>query len=172
MAASQGALQHGDRAAREVSQRIAGNFASASALQALTPKFRQDGMIATIGTSVWQFNAASTATASSYVLVPTDAPTAGRWLSLVAAAMPVQAGTITLVAGTVTLAAGITITASSRVICSRTAQGGTSTAVIGYDVTSKTVGAPGTGAFTVVAANVAGGTVTTDTSTLDYVIVG
>jgi hypothetical protein len=84
----------------------------------------------------------------------------------------VQGGTVTLVAGTKTISAGITITANSRVLFTRTAQGGTSTTVITYDCTSKTVGAPGTGAFTVVAAAAAGTTVTTDTSTLDYVIIG
>jgi hypothetical protein len=84
----------------------------------------------------------------------------------------IQGGTLTLVAGTKTIATGITITANSRVLLTRTAQGGTSTAVVEYDCTAKTVGAPGTGAFTVVAATIAGATVTTDTSTLDYVIIG
>lgn len=84
----------------------------------------------------------------------------------------VQGGTVTLVAGTVTVSTGVTLTSASRIILSRTAQGGTSTGVIGYDVSSKTVGAPGTGAFTVIASNAAGTIVNTDTSTLDYIIIG
>ena len=173
MANSQGALQHGDRAAREVSQRVGGNFATSAALQGLSAKFRADGMIATIGQAIWQYDASSSASTGTTVIVPTDNPSTGRWLAVVGAATPrIQSGTITLVSGTLTLAAGITITAASRVFLTRTAQGGTSTAVIGYDVTSKTVGAPGTGAFTAVAATISGSTVTTDTAVLDYLIVG
>jgi glyoxylate utilization-related uncharacterized protein len=84
----------------------------------------------------------------------------------------IQTGTITLVAGTITVATGITITSGSRILLTRTAQGGTSATVVDYMVTAKTVGAPGTGAFTVTAATGPGVTVATDTSTLDYIIIG
>lgn len=83
----------------------------------------------------------------------------------------IQSGTITLTAGTVTVNTGITITANSRIVLTRTAQGGTSTTVVFYDVTSKTVGAPATGAFTVQARTAPGVLVNTDTSTLDYIII-
>jgi hypothetical protein len=173
MAASKGALRHGDRAAREVSERIAGNFASTTAMAAITPKFRADGMIATVGLTVWLFDIASTASASATVIVPADSPTAGRWLALVAGATPVvQSGTLTLVAGTKTINTGVVITATSRIFYQRTAQGGTSTAVANYDTTNKTAGVAGVGAFTVQASTVAGVIVNTDTSTLDYVIIG
>jgi len=173
MASSRGALRYGDRAAREVSERIAGDFATTAALQAVGPKYRADGMMATVGTTIWQFNLASTASAGATVLVPSDSPTAGRWLSLVAAATPqIQSGTLTLVAGTKTINTGVVITATSRIFFNRTAQGGTSTAVANYDCTNKTAGAAGVGAFTVQASTVAGVIVNTDTSTLDYLIVG
>jgi hypothetical protein len=94
---------------------------------------------------------------------------AGAILSI---ANQIQGGTVTLVAGTKTVSAGITITANSRIIVNRTVQGGTSTAVAEYDVTTQTVGAPGTGAFTVQASTVAGTIVNTDTSTLAYIIIG
>lgn len=83
----------------------------------------------------------------------------------------IQSGTITLASGTVTVNTGITITANSRIVLTRTAQGGTSTTVVFYDVTSKTVGAPSTGAFTVQARTAPGVLVNTDTSTLDYIII-
>lgn len=83
-----------------------------------------------------------------------------------------QYGSTTLVAGTKTINTGITITATSRVFVSRTAQGGTSTGVIAYECVSKTAGAPGTGSITIQANNAAGTIVNTDTSTVDYLIVG
>lgn len=80
MAQSQGALQHGDRAAREVSQRIGGNFASTAALTALSPKFRHDGMVCVVGTQPWIFIAGSTTGASASCLVPDDVTSnSGRW---------------------------------------------------------------------------------------------
>jgi hypothetical protein len=173
MAVSKGALRYGDRAAREVSERIAGNFASTTAMAALVPKQRADGMLATVGQTAWQFDITSTASAGATVIVPADSPTAGRWLQLVAGFTPtIQSGTLTLVAGTKTINTGIVVTATSRIFFNRTAQGGTSTGVTNYDVTNKTAGAAGTGAFTVQASTVAGVIVNTDTSTLDYLIVG
>lgn len=80
MAASQGALQHGDRAAREVSTRIGGNFATTAALTALGPKYRQDGMVCVVGTQPWIFIAGSTTGASASCLVPDDVTSnSGRW---------------------------------------------------------------------------------------------
>lgn len=83
-----------------------------------------------------------------------------------------QYGSATLVAGTKTINTGITITPTSRVFVNRTAQGGTSTGVIAYECVTKTVGAPGTGAIVLQANNAAGTIVNTDTSTVDYLIVG
>lgn len=83
MAASVGALRHGDRAAREVSARIGGLFATTAALTALGAKQRADGMLALVGTvDLWAYAAASSASAGSTVLVPDDSPTTGRWLKV------------------------------------------------------------------------------------------
>ena len=80
MANSVGALQHGDRAAREVSQRVGGVFASTAALTALGPKYRNDGMICTVATQPWIFIAGSTTGASAACLVPDDVTSnSGRW---------------------------------------------------------------------------------------------
>lgn len=80
-----------------------------------------------------------------------------------------QDGASTLVAGTKTINTGITITANSRIIItpSLTGQAG-----VKYVVTARTVGAPGTGAFTVQAQDATGTLVNTDVSTFDYVIKG
>jgi len=83
-----------------------------------------------------------------------------------------QGGTLTLVSGTKTINTGITITASSRILLQMTAPGA---GALGdkHKVTGKTVGGPGTGAFTVTAIAAADGTtVATDVSVHDYVIVG
>lgn len=110
--------------------------------------------------------------ARSLISVATTAKSEITAIQAANTALNVQSGEATLVAGTVTIATGITVTATSRVFVSRTAQGGTSTGVIAYECTAKTVGAPGTGAITLRANNAAGTIVNTDTSTLDYLIVG
>lgn len=78
----------------------------------------------------------------------------------------VRGGSVTLVAGVATVADAY-VTANSRIALTRTAQGGTVTSTVQYEVTAKTPGA----SFAV-RASVAAGTVNAaDTSTLDYVIV-
>jgi hypothetical protein len=77
-----GALPYGDAATRAISERCAGVFATTAALKALPAKSRANGMIAVVDpASLWVFNAASAAGASSTVLVP-DAGS-GRWLAAV-----------------------------------------------------------------------------------------
>lgn len=74
--------QYGDRLPREISQRIAPPIADTTALQALPADQRVDGRIIVKldDDTVWLFDAASSAGASSTVIVP-DAGT-GRWLKL------------------------------------------------------------------------------------------
>jgi hypothetical protein len=85
----------------------------------------------------------------------------------------IQTGLLTLVAGVVTLAAGITITASSRIFVGINTPAGAALGV-SHKIPSgsRVVGGPGTGAFTVTAIDATGATVVTDTSTIDYLIVG
>jgi len=85
-----------------------------------------------------------------------------------------QAGTAVLVAGTKTVAAGISISASSVVVVSRKLQGGTVLNTIQYEELSgsRVVGAPGIGSLTFQASVAAGTVANTDTSTLEYLIVG
>lgn len=75
-------LQHGDRAAREVSMRVGGTYANAAAITALVAGDRVNGMIVmNLATQMaWVYDAASAAVAGAGVLVPDDAPAAGRWL--------------------------------------------------------------------------------------------
>lgn len=83
-----------------------------------------------------------------------------------------QVGSVTLSGGTATVNTGITITNvnTTKIMLTPT----TSNAISGgvrYTVTSKTAGGPGTGAFTVEAIG-SSGSIVTDTSVLDYVIMG
>lgn len=91
-----------------------------------------------------------------------------------AASAGVQNGTVTLVAGTATVNTGITLTATSRIFLSRKTQAGTVTTTVHYEAPSatRTVGAPGVGAFTALATVAAGTIQNTDASVLDYLIVG
>lgn len=75
-------LNHGDRAARIVSQRAGGTYANAAAITALVAGDRVNGMlVVNLATQMaWVFDAASAAVAGAGVLVPDDAPAAGRWL--------------------------------------------------------------------------------------------
>lgn len=76
---SNGALKYGERAAREVSERAAGSFESAAALQDLPPAFRVHGMLAVVMSdySLWVFDSESDTAADDNVLVPTTGD--GRW---------------------------------------------------------------------------------------------
>lgn len=80
-----------------------------------------------------------------------------------------QVTALTLVAGTKTVNTGITILASSKVFLQMRTPGGGGNGVQ-YKVTGLTVGAPGTGAFTVTAVDTAGALVNTDVSVLDAFI--
>jgi hypothetical protein len=70
-----GALKYGDAAAREVSERFGGAFATEAALQALGPAYRADGMVVVAGGKVFQFDDDSTA---SDGLSPSSG--SGKWL--------------------------------------------------------------------------------------------
>lgn len=83
----------------------------------------------------------------------------------------IQAGTGTLVAGVLTVSAGITVTAVSRVFAMRKTEGGTDGDELRCPTADRTVGGPGTGAITIRAFS-AGSAATSDTSTIDYLIVG
>ena len=77
---SVGKLRYGDKAAREVSARAGGDFASTTTLKALGPKGRAGGMICTVATQEWIFIAGSTTGASASCLVPDDVTSnGGRW---------------------------------------------------------------------------------------------
>lgn len=75
-------LLYGDRAAREVSERICAPTATTTTLKAIPADRRVDGMVAIVlfDSSLWVFDKDSSAGASSTVLVP-DAGS-GRWLAL------------------------------------------------------------------------------------------
>lgn len=97
---------------------------------------------------------------------------AGEMLSRALQAQRIQTGTVTLVSGTKTLAAGITVTSSSKVFVSPNTAAGTDG--INYEApdASLVVGGPGTGSITINSISSAGAVVTTDTSTVNYMIVG
>lgn len=82
-----------------------------------------------------------------------------------------QTGQVTLVSGVATVSAGITITANSLVFTSMEAPSGTLGTDWKVPTSQMVVGGPGTGAFTVTAISTSGATVTTDDSTLNYLIV-
>lgn len=75
-------LLYGDRAAREVSERIAAATATTTTLKAMPADRRVDGMLVVVlnDYSCWVFEGASVAGASSTVLVP-DAGN-GRWVAV------------------------------------------------------------------------------------------
>ena len=86
-------------------------------------------------------------------------------------ALNAQSGSAVLVAGTVTVS-GVTLTANSVILMSRKTQGGTITSTVGYEAPSGSRGS-GNGATFVINAVVAAGTVAaSDTSTIDWLIVG
>lgn len=83
-----------------------------------------------------------------------------------------QTGSLTLVTGTKVINTVITITAASKIFLQMVTPGGAGNGVQ-YKLTSVTVGAPSTGAFTVTAVDAASGaTVASDVSVLNYLIVG
>lgn len=122
------------------------------------------------------------ATPSTRALAGTvyDVTSEGVWVELplqpaVAPAPRVQSGTVTLVAGTAVVGGAtgaLIISAGSRIVFSRKTQGGT--VGVNYEApgANRVAGAAGTGAFTVNAVSATGTLVNTDTSTLDYVVIG
>lgn len=85
----------------------------------------------------------------------------------------IQAGSATLVAGTVTINSGIRLTATSRIVVTpRTPGGGTQGVKYAVPQANRTTGAAGVAAFVINAVDNAGALVNTDTSTLDFIIVG
>ncbi len=81
-------LPNGDTLARAVALRIAVPCADATAVRAIPPEQRADGMrlVKVDDYTDWVFEAASVTVAGATCLVPVDAPTAGRWIALVATA--------------------------------------------------------------------------------------
>ncbi len=84
-----------------------------------------------------------------------------------------QAGTVTLSAGVGTVATGITVTANSKVIVTMNTPAGT-LGTWGYEVKDAdlVVGAPGTGTIVVRSINEDKTAATSDTSTVNYLIIG
>lgn len=78
-----GALSHGETAGREATARFGGVVASTAALAALPADARRDGMVMLVDTAspkLWQFDAASEASAGASVVEPSVGD--GRWLLL------------------------------------------------------------------------------------------
>lgn len=66
--------------AQVLSGRAGGKVADTTALEAVPPEQRVDGMIAVVHPAqIWVFDAASSASASAVVLVPDEGT--GRWLA-------------------------------------------------------------------------------------------
>ena len=83
---------------------------------------------------------------------------------------PLQTGVATLSSGTKTVSTGITITSSSKVFLTLITPSGTLGAH--YQATNLIAGGPGTGSFTINSVDTSGSIVTTDNSTLNFLIVG
>jgi hypothetical protein len=109
-----------------------------------------------------------------------DVTSEGVWVEMIPVnqqqpAPRIQTGQVTLAAGTAVVGGAtgaLVITAASRILFSRRLQGGT--VGVSYEAPqgNRVAGGPGTGAFTVNAVSAAGALVNTDTSTLDFVVVG
>lgn len=78
----------GDLLAQRVAQRVHVPVAALAAVDAIPGSDRVNGMlvVVTADQSVWVYSFTSTAVASSTARVPSDNPTAGRWLSTGSAA--------------------------------------------------------------------------------------
>lgn len=90
---------------------------------------------------------------------------------LSAAPPRVQSGRGTFAAGVLAVTAGVTITATSRFFFSRVTEAGTDGDEIRVPDADRTVGGPGTGAFTA-RSFLSGVAATSDTSTFDWLIIG
>jgi hypothetical protein len=90
----------------------------------------------------------------------------------IAAAPPlIQRGRGTLVAGVLTVAAGIHVTTDSYIIAMRVTEAGTDGDELRCPTADRTIGLPGTGAITI-RSFLNGVAATSDTSTIEYIIVG
>lgn len=87
------------------------------------------------------------------------------------AAPPIQVGSGTLVAGVLAIAAGITVTAESKFFMTRVTEAGTDGDELRVPAADRTVGGPGTGAINI-RSFLSGTAATSDTSTIDWMIVG
>lgn len=109
----------------------------------------------------------------------TGAPTTGQVLTATSAnnadwqtPISMQTGTATLVSGTITISTGIRIASTSTTTIFLTLNTPSGTLGAHYTANGLVVGGPGTGAFTITSVDTSGATVTTDNSTLNYLIVG
>ncbi len=87
-----------------------------------------------------------------------------------AGAPKVQYGTGTLTAGVLAVS-GVTLTATSVIVCSRKTEAGTDGDELRVPTADRTAGALGTGSFSI-RSFLSGTAATSDTSTVEYVIVG
>ena len=70
-----------EAALAELSRRLLGKVADNTAVAGISAAVRTDGaLVVTTAGYLWQYSAASTESASEWVLVPSDAPAAGRWV--------------------------------------------------------------------------------------------
>lgn len=112
-------------------------------------------------------------TQKARVLVGRVAAALADGIATVATPVPtVQAGTGTLVAGVLAVAADVTITANSRIIATRKTPAGTMGVELVALAAERTVGVPGTGAFKITSVASDKTEATSDTSTIDWIIVG
>lgn len=88
------------------------------------------------------------------------------------ALLPVQSGTGTLVAGVLAVATGVTIRSTSRITATYRTAAGTPGVKLAAPSADRTVGIPGTGAFSVRSYSDGTTAATSDTSTIDWIIVG
>lgn len=91
--------------------------------------------------------------------------------ALPVANLAIQTGSVTLISGTKTINTGITIAAGSTIWVQLTTPGGVTGA--GYKISGRVNGGPGTGTFIITSIAAAdGSTVVTDTSVINYWILG
>jgi hypothetical protein len=151
-------------------------YANAAGLTASKAINRQTGQLVVKQDdfSLWIWEGANAASATATVIAPTDVGAgAGRWVQLVGPAAQAEAGflkgTGTLVAGVASAIAAPGMTATSRIMVTRSGAG-SSTAVGELTVTARTTG--GTSTFTVTSLQPAtpASTQTADVSTFDWLV--
>lgn len=100
-----------------------------------------------------------------------SSPTIGVMPSVVGQVAPTQTGTVSLDAGVWTVNTGVTITSASRVFTTFNTPSGSGIGRPGVKTSSLVVGAPGTGAFTITSFAPDGTTLTSDGSSINWLIV-